>query len=150
MLKFPRYRRQLPRPQLDAWLGCLDGWAEVDGTCQTVFSAADLLDDWEGWSALLVSLAADDNVNKRRAALVLLTAPITQSADRRILDLSLALVDRLKGERDKRITKAISWLLRKGIKQHRDAIAAYLDAQAESLPAIALRETRRKLATGKK
>ena len=149
-LKFPRYRRQLPRPQLDSWLGRLDGWAEVDGTCQTVFSAADLLDDWEGWSALLESLAADANVNKRRAALVLLTAPISQSDDRRILDLSLKLIDRLKGDKDKRITKAISWLLRKGIKQHRAAIAAYLETQAESLPAIALRETRRKIATGKK
>ncbi len=150
LLKYPRYRRQLPRPQLDAWLGRLDGWAEVDSTCQTVFSAADLLADWEGWSALLRSLAADENVNKRRAALVLLTAPITQSPDRRILDLSLTLINCLKGEKDKRITKAISWLLRKGVKQHRGAITAYLEAQAEGLPAIAVRETRRKLATGKK
>lgn len=148
--KYPLYRRQLPLEQLDLWLGCLDGWAEVDGTCQTVFSAKDLLADWEGWSALLTSLAADANINKRRAALVLLTAPITQSGDRRILDLSLRLIGQLKAEKDKRITKAISWLLRKGIKQHRDAIAAFLDAKASSLPAIALRETRKKLATGKK
>ena len=150
LLKFPRYRRQLPRPQLEAWLSRLDGWAEVDSSCQTVFSAADLLADWDGWSALLRSLAADENVNKRRAALVLLTAPISQSADRRIQDLALALIDRLKRDKDKRITKAISWLLRKGIKQHRDAIATFLEAQAEELPAIAVRETRRKLATGKK
>ena len=81
---------------------------------------------------------------------MLLTAPISQSADRRILDLSLQLIDRLKAAKDKRITKAISWLLRKGIKQHRDSIAAYLEAKADSLPAIALRETRKKLATGKK
>ncbi len=149
-LKYPRYRRQLPLAQLDAWLGCLDGWAEVDGACQTVFSDQDLLADWSGWSALLESLASDANINKRRAALVLLTAPITQSNDPRILDQSLQLIEHLKGEQDKRITKAISWLLRKGIKQHRDAIAAYLDANAASLPAIALRETRNKLSTGKK
>ena len=135
---------------LDAWLGCLDGWAEVDSACQTVFSDQDLLADWAGWSALLAALADDADVNKRRAALVLLTAPITQSNDPRILELSLQLIEHLKGERDKRITKAISWLLRKGIKQHREAIAAYLDANAASLPAIALRETRRKLSTGKK
>ncbi len=150
LLKFPRYRRALPLAQLDAWLGCLNGWAEVDSTCQTVFSAGDLLADWEGWSALLQSLAADDNVNKRRAALVLLTAPISQSADPRILNLSLTLIDRLQGEKDGRITKAISWLLRKGVKQQREAIAAYVEANAASLPAIAVRETRRKLATGKK
>jgi len=148
--KFPRYRRQLPRPQLDAWLGCLNGWAEVDSACQTVFTDKDLLADWSGWSALLDKLASDANVNKRRAALVLLTAPISQSPDKRILDLSLALIDRLKGEKDGRVTKAISWLLRKGVKQHRAAIAAYLEANAPSLPAIAIRETRRKLTTGKK
>ena len=122
--------RGLPLAQLDAWLGCLNGWAEVDSTCQTVFNDKDLLADWEGWSALLESLACDENINKRRAALVLLTAPITQSPDARILDLSFQLIDRLKGEKEGRITKAVSWLLRKGIKQHRDAIAAYVEANA--------------------
>ena len=150
LLKYPRHRRQLPLPQLKAWLGCLDGWAEVDSSCQSVFSAADLLADFSGWSALLTSLALDPNINKRRAALVLLTTPITQSSDTRIRELSLCLIDQLKAEKDKRITKAISWLLRKGIKQHREAIAAYLTANSDSLPAIALRETRKKLATGKK
>ena len=150
LLRYPRYRRQLPLAQLDSWLGRLEGWAEVDSTCQTVFTDKDLLADWEGWSALLASLAADENVNRRRAALVLLTAPVSQSADARILELSLELIERLKGDKDKRITKAISWLLRKGIKQHRGAIAAYLDGNATSLPAIAVRETRKKLLTGKK
>ncbi len=150
LLKYPRYRRQLPLDQLDAWLGCLDGWAEVDSTCQTVFHADDLLADWAGWSALLVALAKDGDVNKRRAALVLLTAPISQSDDALILDIALRLIERLKADKDKRITKAISWLLRKGVKLHREAIAAYLEANAQSLPAIAVRETRKKLATGKK
>lgn len=149
-LKYRGYRRRLPLAQLDDWLGCLDGWAEVDGACQTVFSDKDLLADWDGWSSLLQALADDANVNKRRAALVLLTAPISQSDDRRILELALGLIERLKDDKDKRITKAISWLLRKGIKQHREAIAAYLEANAASLPAIAVRETRKKLATGKK
>ena len=150
LLKFPRYRRKLPLEQLDAWLGLLEGWAEVDSSCQTVFTAEDLLSNWEGWRDLLESLAGDDNINKRRAALVFLTAPITQSADEGILNLSLALIDRLRAEKDKRVAKAISWLLRKGIKQHRDAISDYVARQAENLPAIAVRETRRKLATGKK
>ncbi len=150
LVKYPRYRRQLPLEQLDTWLGLLDGWAEVDSTCQTVFTAQDLLANWEGWRDLLESLAADDNINKQRAALVLLTAPISQSADEGILNLSLRLIDRLSAAKDKRVAKAISWLLRKGIKQHRGAIAAYLFARSDSLPAIALRETRKKLATGKK
>ena len=145
-----RYRRQLALQQLDAWLGLLEGWAEVDSTCQTVFTAKDLLANWEGWRDLLASLAGDDNINKQRAALVLLTAPIAQSADEGILKLSLALIDRLKAEKDKRVAKAISWLLRKGIKQHRAAIGDFLDSRADSLPAIAVRETRKKLSTGKK
>ena len=136
--------------QLNTWLAQLEGWAEVDSTCQSVFTAKDLLADWASWQALLESLALDDNINKQRAALVLLTAPITQSSDPRILELSLRLINQLKGEKDKRITKAVSWLLRKGIKQHRLAIADYLDANADALPAIAVRETRKKLLTGKK
>lgn len=149
-LRYPRYRRALSLNQLDQWLGCLEGWAEVDSTCQTVFNAADLLAAWDDWSALLRSLAGDANINKQRAALVLLTAPITQSDDARLLDLALELIQQLQSHKDKRITKAVSWLLRKGIKLHRAAIAAYVAANAESLPAIAVRETRRKLATGKK
>lgn len=150
LVKFPRYRQQLPLKQLDAWLGLLDGWAEIDSTCQTVFTAEDLLADWEGWRDLLESLAGDENINKQRAALVLLTAPIAQSDQKCILHLSLSLIDRLQAEKDKRVTKAISWLLRKGIKQHRDAISDFVDARAGCLPAIAVRETRKKLQTGKK
>lgn len=148
--RFTLYRRQLPLSRLDQWLGNLEGWAEVDSTCQTVFTDKDMLADWDAWEALLESLSRDANINKRRAALVLLTAPITKSSDQRILRLSLRLIELLKSEKDKRITKAISWLLRKAIKQHRQAIKDYLDARAKSLPAIALRETRKKLTTGKK
>ena len=150
LVKFPQHRRRLPLSRLDEWLGLLEGWAEVDSTCQTVFSAGELLADWDGWQDFLLSLADDENINKRRASLVLLTAPISHSNDPRILKLALQLTDSLKGEKDKRITKAISWLLRKGIKQHRQAIEAYLDASGPSLPAVARRETRRKLLTGKK
>ncbi|MYI40821.1 MAG: DNA alkylation repair protein [Chloroflexi bacterium] len=150
LLRYPRHRRALPLKQLDAWLGCLEGWAEVDSTCQTVFTAGDLLAAWGDWSALLRCLASDVNINKQRAALVLLTAPISQSDDARLLDLALALILQLQSEKDKRITKAISWLLRKGIKQHRATIAEFVENNASSLPAIAARETRRKLTTGKK
>ncbi|MCY4145271.1 MAG: DNA alkylation repair protein [Chloroflexi bacterium] len=150
LLRYPQYRRVLPLSQLDEWLGCLEGWAEVDSTCQTVFSAVDLLAAWDDWSALLRCLASDTNINKQRAALVLLTAPISQSGDARLLELALELIRQLQSHKDKRITKAISWLLRKGIKQHSAAIAAFVAANAQSLPAIAVRETVRKLATGKK
>ena len=150
LLRYPRHRRALPLTQLDEWLGCLEGWAEVDSTCQTVFHAKDLLAAWDDWAALLRSLAKDANINKQRAALVLLTAPISQADDARLLDLSLELIQQLQSHKDKRITKAVSWLLRKGVKLHPAAIAEFVENHAESLPAIAVRETRRKLATGKK
>ena len=150
LLRYPRHRRALPSTQLDKWLGCLEGWAEVDSTCQTVFNADDLLAGWDNWAALLRSLAKDANINKQRAALVLLTAPISQADDARLLELALELIQQLQSEKDKRISKAVSWLLRKGIKLHHAAIAEFVENHAKSLPAIAVRETRRKLATGKK
>ena len=79
LLKFTPYRRRLPLSQLDAWLGQLEGWAEVDSTCQTVFTAADMVLDWERWRAFLERLAKDDNINKRRASLVLLTRAPSRS-----------------------------------------------------------------------
>ena len=148
--KFPKYRRQLSLIQLDLWLGQLEGWAEVDSTCQSIFKAKDMLSKWDEWQPFLQRLTQDKNINKRRASIVLLTSPISDSPDERFLKQSLDNVETLKHERDKLITKAISWVLRKGVKKHRQAIEGYLHENVDSLPAIAVRETRRKLATGKK
>ncbi len=150
LASFPKLRQKLPLEKLAGWLGQLVGWAEVDNTCQSMFKAQEMLARWEEWKPFLEQLALDSNINKRRAGLVLLIRPLRESADERIQRLALAQVDTLKGERDKLITKAISWLLREGIKLHREAISAYLDANAALLPAIAVRETRTKLIKGKK
>ena len=148
--KYRDYRQKVPLSQLDTWLGHLEGWAEVDSTCQSIFTAKEMLADWDGWQAFLVSLSQDENINKRRASLVLLTAPISKSPDERLIQLALKNVDNLKHEKDILITKAISWVLRKGIKQHRQTIETYLKQNIDSLSAVAVRETRRKLTTGKK
>lgn len=150
LAKFPKYRRQLPLSQFDRWLELLEGWAEVDSTCQSIFSDEDLLSDWDSWQVFLNALAQDENINKRRASLVLLVRPVSKSSDERLIGQALANVESLKYEKDKLITKAISWILREAVKLHRDTIEAYLDDNADSLPAIAVRETRRKLETGKK
>ena len=89
-------------------------------------------------------------MGKRRAALVLLVTPTRTSDDPRFADLAFAVVTRLAPERDILITKAVSWLLRSLVTRHRDTVIAYLDANADSLPAIAIRETRTKLKTGTK
>jgi hypothetical protein len=148
--KYPNYRQQIPISQLDTWLGQLEGWAEVDSTCQSVFTAKEILSDWGNWQVFLEQLTQDKNINKRRASLVLLTTPITNSPDERLIQQALENVDVLTHEKDRLITKVISWILRKGVKQHRTQIESYLDKNKNILPAIAVRETRRKLETGKK
>jgi 3-methyladenine DNA glycosylase AlkD len=145
-----RARRAARPAMVDGWLGQLNGWAEIDSLCASVFSAEEMAGDWPGWRGLIEQLSRDPNINKRRAALVLLTTPTRTSDDARFRDLAFAVVERLKGEREILITKAVSWLLRSMAARHGPAVAAYLDASAGSLPAVAVRETRTKLRTGTK
>ncbi len=136
--------------EVDRWLDRLNGWAEVDSLCQNLFPAEQLLADWPAWSGLIRRLARDADINKRRAALVLLTGPVHYSDDPRLADLAFETIETLKAERPILITKAVSWLLRSMSDRHKPAVARYLDEQAASLPAIAVRETRRKIETGRK
>jgi 3-methyladenine DNA glycosylase AlkD len=143
-------RRAVRLPDLDRWLGKVNGWAEVDSLCQNVFPAEDMIADWPGWKALLQRLARDANINKRRAALVLLTGPVRYSDDPRFHDLAVETIDRLKPETPILITKAVSWLLRSMAARRAEDVAQYLDRNETTLPKIALRETRTKLRTGTK
>lgn len=143
-------RSQVRPEDIDRWLGRLNGWAEVDSLCQNVFKAPQMLDDWPGWRGLILRLSRDQNINKRRASLVLLNGPVRNSEDGRFSDLAFDVIDRLKGERDILITKAVSWLLRSMVERRREAVEAYLAAHEPSLPKIAVRETATKLATGVK
>jgi 3-methyladenine DNA glycosylase AlkD len=151
LLGYSARARRLATPvMVDGWLDDLHGWAEVDSLCASVFGAEEMSPDWPAWLALVERLAGDANINKRRAALVLLTRPTRTCDDARFAELAFTVVERLKGERPILITKAVSWLLRSLAVRHGPAVAAYLDANAASLPAIAVRETRTKLATGTK
>lgn len=146
---FPTFRRELPLEQLECWLGELAGWKEVDNTCQSSFTAADLLAEWPAWQSFLRRLAVDENINKRRASLVLLVKP-NRTGHPQIFKFAIEQVEQLKIERDPFITKAVSWVLRTAVKHHGVAVETYVDAHQASLPAIAVRETRRKIRTGKK
>ncbi len=146
----PRLTKQIDPAHLDIWLEQLEGWAEIDTTCHGNFTAEMLLFDWNIWKKLLPQFADSEYIAKRRASLVLLTDAVKKSADRQLSDLAFDIVDTVKGEKDIRITKAISWLLRDLIIHHRDETARFLKNHEGSLPKIALRETRNKLETGKK
>lgn len=100
--------------------------------------------------AICPNLSRDRNINKRRAALVFLTGPVRYSDDERIVALAFEIIDTLKPERDIMITKAVSWLLRSMVQHHKRAVAAYIKENRNSLPAVAVRETSRKIATGRK
>lgn len=132
------------------WLGGLVGWAEVDHLCQNLFPPEQLLADWPAWGGMIAGLASDPAVSRRRAALVLLTGPVKRSPDPRLRDLAFANLQALQGERDVLVAKAVSWLLRALVAHHPQAVAGYLEAHAAALPAIAVRETRGKLVTGRK
>jgi 3-methyladenine DNA glycosylase AlkD len=143
-------RRDVRPEDVERWLGRLNGWAEIDSLCHNLFTAGDMLADWPAWKGLIGRLARDANINKRRAALVLLNGPVKYSDDARFRDLALANIGLVEAERDILITKAVSWLLRSMIARHREAVERCLAEHGASLPAIAVRETRTKLATGTK
>lgn len=150
LAKLPNVRRALALDVFEGWLDKLTGWVEVDSTCQSTFPAREIYQRWDEWSAHLRRLNASPNINKRRASLVLLIRTVRESADPRGIGLVLELIEPLKQERDKLITKAISWVLREGTKRHRETVSGYIDAHARELAAHIVREVRVKLETGKK
>lgn len=146
----PKFRKQIDIKLLDGWLDYLNGWAEIDTTCQGNFTVEELLSNWTKWEKFIKKLSEDKNINKRRASLVLLTGPVSHTDDKKISGLAFEIIDILKSEKDILITKAISWLLRDLTKLHKKALEDYLRKNEKSLPKIAIREVKRKLLTGRK
>ncbi len=150
LLLLPHLRRTLDPACLNLWLDHTEGWGEVDSICQNKFKADEILSRWGEWKKLLTAFAKSPNVHKRRASLVLLTMNVRKSDDPRLSALAFANIERLKSEKDILITKAVSWLLRDLTYLHRAEVEAYLAENEASLPRVAIRETRVKLATGRK
>lgn len=146
----PGLRKQIKPFILDRWLDKAEGWAEVDSLCQSNFGAEEILSKWREWKKLILKFSKDKNVHKRRASLVLLTRPVRELPDLEIAKLAFVVVEKLKGEKDILITKAISWLLRDMIKNYRKMVEKYLRENKETLSKIAVRETLNKLKTGRK
>ncbi len=135
---------------LDLWLNYTHGWAENDILCQSNFSSDILLSNWENWQKWLKKFNQDKNINKRRASLVLLTKPLRQSNDLRLLKIAFENIENLKLEKEILITKAVSWALRALIKFHKEEVLDYLEKNKDTLPKIAYREALSKSLTGKK
>ena len=146
----PKLRKQIDPTNIDRWLTGAEGWAEVDSLCQSCFGTDEVLGNWLKWKKLLDGLVKDKDVQKRRASLVLLVKTAGKSKEKKLAGYAFDKIDKLKSERDVLITKAISWLLRALTYNHRKDVQDYLAKNVGLLPAIAIRETKNKLETGKK
>lgn len=145
----PDQRRFDPK-LFDQWLDHLEGWAEVDAVCTGKYTIHELPADWKKWAPLLKRFSKSKNINKRRASLVLLCSPVRHNDDESMADAALENIMTLKAEKSVLITKAISWILRSMVKHHKKKVATFVDQNSDTLPAIAVRETRVVLKTGKK
>lgn len=143
-------QRKFDPSVFDVWLNYLVGWAEVDSLCTGKYMEAEIPTQWPAWKKLILEFSKSKNINKRRASLVVLCSPLRRTKDERLPDFAFMIVDRLKHEKDILITKAISWVLRSMEKHYRKQLKAYLLANRDSLPKIAVRETMAKLNTGVK
>jgi 3-methyladenine DNA glycosylase AlkD len=143
-------QRKFDPALFDKWLDHLTGWAEVDSVCTGKYCISEIPQNINVWKTFLTRLSKSPNINKRRASLVFLCSAVSHSDDPRLAAIAFSNIDRLKNEKEVIITRAISWLLRSMVKHHRKALAAYLKEKASSLPAIAVRETKVKLKTGRK
>jgi 3-methyladenine DNA glycosylase AlkD len=135
---------------LSGWLDHLEGWAEVDSICSSNFSWKDMQRAWPVWQRTIERLSRNKNIHHRRASLVLLCTPLRSPGSNSACALALQMVEKLQHEREILITKAISWVLRTMIKHHREAVEEFLEENKTTLPAIAVREVKTKLKTGKK
>jgi 3-methyladenine DNA glycosylase AlkD len=135
---------------VEKWLEHVEGWAEVDSLCTGKYSLLEVPTNIDAWAKFLAKLSGSRSVSKRRASLVIYTSPVSHCDVDALATAALDNIQRLKDEKDILITKAISWLLRSMIRHHRQRVEAFLDEHGSSLPAIAVRETRIKLRTGKK
>ncbi len=147
---YKTYQSLITPEHLDKWLENLEGWAEIDSLCQSTFHSKTLLNNWKMSNQALDKFSIDKNINKRRASLVLLCKSLRESNDTRLKKRAFENVERLKYEKHILITKAISWVLREMTKNFKKDVAKYLQQNADSLPKIAVRETQKKLTTGKK
>ena len=146
----PAARKAVTPALVSGWLDGLRGWAETDHLCQSLFPAEQLLADWPTWDQALAAMAQADQAERRRASLVLLTEPVRNHGDERLLSRSLANLQVLKADRDPLVSKAVSWLLRALIARHRSVLETWMAANKADLPAVVRREVETKLSTGLK
>jgi len=134
----------------DSWLNHLEGWAEIDSVCTGQYTITEIPANFTTWKKILIKLSKSKNINKRRASLALLCSPVRRVYDPQMAIVGFQIIKQLESEDSILITKAISWLLRSMVKLYKSDVQKFISKNQNTLPKIALRETRTVLLTGKK
>jgi 3-methyladenine DNA glycosylase AlkD len=131
------------------WTALLDNWETADQLGMNVLGPLVALDPAARFG-LLRSMAGDRHPWARRVALVACTR-LARADDPAALWPGVAeLLLGLAGDRQAALPKASSWVLRSWLGPCPAQVAAFVDRHQARLPAVAVRETRAKLATGTK
>ena len=131
------------------WTALLDNWETTDQLGMNVLGPLVALDVDQRFG-LLEAMAGDPHPWTRRVALVACTRLARAGDAARWWPRVAGLVLALAGDRQAALAKASSWVLRSWLGPCPAEVAAFVDANAGTLPAVAVRETRTKLATGAK
>ena len=150
LLETTKFREILAPALLKQLLAGREGWAEIDHLCQSLLKGDEFLKSFSAWKNHIEGFKKSKDIALRRGALVLLVRPSREVDDERLKKLCFETIDALKHEKDILITKAISWLLREMVVNYKKDVSTYLSKNADTLPKIAVRETKKKLLTGKK
>ena len=141
--------RSLDEAIVDAFSVGLDSWDSVDAFARTLSGPA-----WaQGLvgSELIHRWARSRDLWLRRAALVS-TVALNRPAEGGKIDAprTLAVCERLVGDREDMVVKALSWALRELGRQDPAPVRAFLDKHASALAPRVTREVGNKLRTGLK
>jgi 3-methyladenine DNA glycosylase AlkD len=132
-----------------SWTALLDNWETTDQLGMNVLGPL-VATDPAARLGPLATLAGDPSPWARRLALVACTRLARADDPARWWPAVAELVLALAGDRQAALPKASSWVLRSWLAPCPGQVAAFVDANAGRLPAMAVRETRAKLATGSK
>lgn len=146
----PDIRKQISFSEMKKWLSKARGWVEVDVICMSSYTGKEVEENFLNWKKAIEDFSRSKTISLRRASLVLQTKPVRELNDTKTRKLAFETIELLKHEKDVLITKAVSWLLRSLSVQNKTEVKEYLEKNKETLPAIAYRETMRKIETGKK
>ena len=135
--------------RLRAWTALLDNWETTDQLGMNVLGPLVALDPGRRFG-LLEAMAGDPDPWARRVALVACTRLARVEGAAGLWPRVAGLLLTLAPDREAALPKAASWVLRSWLAACPEQVAAFVDRHAGRLPAVAVRETRAKLATGTK